>query len=363
MFQRALSLSRQGLEKDPENGELHRLAGVAALESGDFALAKNHLDAAIRLDPEDPDALFHLSRYHTERGAWRRAEDAAKRALALVPEAGVCWAQLAWIYYQESDFKRAREHARRALILDGNDARAANLLAVIEAECSDGTKGNPEAQLAALQALLAEHPEDAALHHNLGLVYYEVLRDDVQAARHFATAVELNPEEPRSRHFLAKAIRRQDPWLGRLYWFRFLFPLRKAVRHWLQQARWRWAVVAPVLLLMALPLAVSLLAWTVLIWPLAKLLEWLSWPDYCRRMRILASPGPLGIYRWPRSVRLALCGGVATAYWLCLWHYSSHPMMQKGAGLLVGLAIAEACGHSLGDAWRAVRRQWQHRGA
>lgn len=359
MYDQAFAQCRQALERDPDDGDLHRLAGVAALAAGKLKEAGLHLEAAVRADPESPDAHFHLSRYWSERGFLRRAEEAAERALALCPEAGVCWNQLAWISYKEGDFAKARTRVQRALELDPDDAAAANLLAVADAECADGTKWDPEAQVKALRDLLADNPEDAALHHNLGLVYFEELSDYEVASKHFATAVELNPGERRSREYLGKCIRRQSLVLRCLYWPWLLVPHVKRFRRRVAGHPFGWMLSLVVLLLALIPAALILVPWAVALWPVAKGYEFLTIAEERRAMRVLGAPGLLRIHHWPFVFRFSLFLSGLVAFWVGLvmfWHVQAVRMLT---GLFLGLVLAETFGYSVRDAcktfWRGLK--------
>ena len=56
-YDQALSLCRHLLESAQESAELHRLAGMAALRLENLPTAKLHLEASLRLDPEDASTL------------------------------------------------------------------------------------------------------------------------------------------------------------------------------------------------------------------------------------------------------------------------------------------------------------------
>ncbi len=352
-------MCHERLESFPDDPELHQLAGVASMALNDLENARRHLEAALREDPENAHTLYFLSKYWHERGFPRKAEEAAERALSYHPHDALFWMQLAWISYSEHDFVRARERAEKAHALEPNDPAVANLLAAAEAECPDGTKWKPEEQVKIMKNLLATDPEDAGVHHHLGMIYFQDLGDYEQAARHLSTAVELDPSEPLSRKFLEKAVRRQDRVLRWLYWPWLLGPgVRRLVR-WAGGQWWRWCSLLLLGVILFLPLILGFALWAVWIWPVAKGYEYLTIAEGRRAMKVVGGPGFLGVHYWSFGVRLTVFLLGLALFWVGLWRFWAVEAVRMGFGLLIGLVLVELSGHSLSQAWKTFCRGWR----
>ena len=360
MYSQALGQCRFLLQSDPDSAELHQLAGVAALEMRELQTAELHLDTAQTNDPEDADTFYFLARLWQERGFPRRAEENVQRALVLNPYAAEYWGQWSWISYRERKFKEAREHASKACELRADDPRFANLLALAEAECEDGTKYAPELQVQRLRELLALDPEQSALHHNLGLVYYHELGDYAQASRHFAAAVELDPTENDSRHLLERSLRRQDRFLKWVHLPTHLLPQWKRLRAVAHRCPAWWFLLVPLGVTILVPTLVLLALWAVWMWPIGKGYEYLTIAELRRETSAFGPAGLLRVHRWPFAVRLVVFVSLLLGFWIALmafWHVKAVKMVF---GLLLGLVLVEWSGLSVRDALREFCDGWRH---
>jgi TolB-like protein/Tfp pilus assembly protein PilF len=82
----AIAAARRAVALDSNSADAHALLGLDVLEfGGDWAQAKAQLDAAIRLEPDSPNAYRDLSFYEAAMRRPRRAVANAQRALALDP--------------------------------------------------------------------------------------------------------------------------------------------------------------------------------------------------------------------------------------------------------------------------------------
>lgn len=359
MYDKALGMCRHSLQSAPDDPETHLLAGIAALALEDLPTAKLHLETAVREDPEEADAHFQLSRYWFKKGFPRRAEDSVERALRLDAYDPAYWHQLSWISYRDGEYKKARERAQRACELAPDDPNVANILALADAQCEDGAKWEPDAQVKTLMELLAMDPENSSLHHNLGLVYFQELCDYELAAKHFATAVELNPKEKRSREFLALSIQRQNRFLRCLQWPWLIWPSLKRVQRWAGQQPWRWLILAPAALFLFIPAILFLSFWAVWLWPVAKGYEYLTVAESRRKMQVLGEPGLFGVHHWPFGLRFGLFLAGMVAFWATLFLFWEVKAVKVIFGLILGLVVAEWSGVSIRDAWKEFCQGWK----
>lgn len=151
----------------------HLLLALGALElkQGDLALAKKHLEGALRLNPRSPMVRLYLARVHDQLGDPDRARRELGIALELSPGIQEC-----------TDRARAHELRREAerLYQTGFSAEALELL---------------------LEALRMDK-EDPLLHNDCGVVLHS-LGEDARARESFERALKLAPALEEARANLA----------------------------------------------------------------------------------------------------------------------------------------------------------------
>jgi tetratricopeptide (TPR) repeat protein len=152
----AASLARQALLRRPGHAQALQLLGVIALDAGEYAAARRHLEAVARPDRVTLNmigvAAQRLGDGEAARAAFTRAGElglvdgwrnlavsessdtgkriaAYQRALALAPDDAAAHAGLAQAFEGRHDLVRAREHAGAALRADPANAAARLALA------------------------------------------------------------------------------------------------------------------------------------------------------------------------------------------------------------------------------------------
>jgi len=128
---------------------------LAARRAGDFDKAQKILLAVVTDAPSNARALHELATLHAIHGELKRAADLYERALVADPSLTASRRALAEVLRAQGRCTAALPHFRK-LEADGA-SRAIGLRGV--AVCEEAA-GNPEAALAALDALAREHPGD-----------------------------------------------------------------------------------------------------------------------------------------------------------------------------------------------------------
>ncbi len=179
-------------------GQEHYAAG-----RNDDALVAFQLGlAAVEARPADTPAQT-IAELHTKlgnasmiRGDLELAAANYKAALRLVPRLTACWCNLGNIHIQTGKPQDAIAYYLEALKLDPRHwATRSNLVQALTA-----TKQYIIAK-ALLLELLGERPQEAALHHQLGKVHYEL--EEVQdAITRFEKAIALNPRDADSLYWI-----------------------------------------------------------------------------------------------------------------------------------------------------------------
>jgi len=139
----------------PERVQEYNLDGVRLYQRGDFADARDSFQAALALQPGDPNMLYNLAQCHDRLGQRDKAEPLYRQCLqgkpnhvpcrhALVvllwetnrkeeavqmvedwlksqPRLAAAYAEHAWIWRQVGDLPRAHSRLQQAHLLDPND--------------------------------------------------------------------------------------------------------------------------------------------------------------------------------------------------------------------------------------------------
>lgn len=183
---RAIDLLDGHLRRHANDSRALHLRAVAACRAGDFGLAEMHLTAAVGIDPAWPEPALTLAEVHLHHGRFDAAAEALHAALAADPQ---------------------RIEARRRLMfvlgMAGKQAEAVQMYVVLRLQAQGfETPDNPAAVLMAqgrlvdaealLEGRLRRSPDDAKLHHYLGMA--REARGRVRSAiEAFREAVRLDP--------------------------------------------------------------------------------------------------------------------------------------------------------------------------
>jgi len=230
----ALESFEQGIRNWPNNAGARYLAGIAARQLGDYDRAISELREAVRIDSAATEAARVLARLHFQRGEWH---DAIKAARVAIQRPGGKTADTLIVGVRSFAALKQWGDARttvKALIElpDGKAAGTAELAAVERAasgpaqalavirksgldltdpanqvvlraliENSFAADKGAEA-LAAVDAALAKHPDDASLHELRGYALGRLERTN-EAKAEFAKALELDPKNAAATGALA----------------------------------------------------------------------------------------------------------------------------------------------------------------
>ncbi|MBD3236794.1 MAG: tetratricopeptide repeat protein, partial [Candidatus Eisenbacteria bacterium] len=189
---------------------LHYLAGRALHEIGQPDAAREHLEAAAYLAPDQPAVWIDLARSHLTADAPRYAYRAARRALQLSAADHRAHYVLGRALLELKRGDEALEAFARATEICGGDADVWNAIGLVWLY-----RGELAAARTALETAVACASPPAYAHNNLGVVY-ERLGLYEWADREYARCLQRDPDHPtaaRSRNRIAPfmAVR---PWVG-----------------------------------------------------------------------------------------------------------------------------------------------------
>ena len=201
--QGAIKLLEELLGRECDQALIHNDLGVLYYECGSKAEAQNHYENAAMLQPENEVYLKNLADFYwSELGDHQRAMEVYVQVLKLDPrdvEALLNCGQICLTLGKKND---AREFLETILEIEPWNQDANEILdrmatsAVRDGELSANPAENPEREsIEDLKRKLGQSPQNAELHNDLGVLYYEAGEKD-QAQASYERAVELNPHEP-----------------------------------------------------------------------------------------------------------------------------------------------------------------------
>lgn len=166
---------------------LHLLATCYYHQSGQERQALQAIDAALKLEPENPGCYQLKALILCKMGKHKKALGLIEQALQMEPDGSHIHAAKSYILISMDQWAAAERSARDALRIDPDDLYAGNLLATA---LRMQNKLDENAHL--MSDLLAKDPEDALSHANTGWVHFHRGHYD-KARTHFREALRLDP--------------------------------------------------------------------------------------------------------------------------------------------------------------------------
>jgi non-specific serine/threonine protein kinase len=118
LVDKAISCAERAVALDPKLADAHIALGTSLVARARYDEAARALETAITLDTKNARAHATLARvYWIGRGDARRGIRELERAVAINPQFGYAYLQLAYLFTEEGDLARAEDAARRAVDL------------------------------------------------------------------------------------------------------------------------------------------------------------------------------------------------------------------------------------------------------
>ncbi|MBI5507810.1 MAG: tetratricopeptide repeat protein [Deltaproteobacteria bacterium] len=136
-YDRAIALLREGIERQPDDGRLHRLLGVVLCDKGLYAQAKKELTRATTLNPTDADAYSALGVLAALQGDAAGAERHLQQAIQIGGRLAVYYNNLGFALYLQGRDPEAAAAYEEALRVDPASRRAYNNLGFARARAGD----------------------------------------------------------------------------------------------------------------------------------------------------------------------------------------------------------------------------------
>jgi Flp pilus assembly protein TadD len=186
--------------------------GLVALQNNDLTVAKQSLEQAARLQPENPKVWAALAQAYLRSKQTDPANAAAKRAEALAADDPVVQHALAIFFSETGDFARAAGLERRFASSKAADPQAAARAATLSLEA-----GEPQQAIIWAKAALGQR-DSVDMHHLLGKAE-EAANQPEAALAEFRRAVELAPWDEGFTFDLGQALLHRGDFAGALAFF------------------------------------------------------------------------------------------------------------------------------------------------
>jgi Flp pilus assembly protein TadD len=125
-------LLREGIARDPDQGEFHYSLGLVLAEGGRFESAAGHIGRAAELMPDRARVHYNHGLALQRSGRRAEAEAAHRRAAERAPRDAEIVYALAALYVQGAQWEQARDSARRLVELTEGSPQSLELLTQIE---------------------------------------------------------------------------------------------------------------------------------------------------------------------------------------------------------------------------------------
>lgn len=188
-FTRVLQPGRRVSEEDRARSDFAAANSRVAEERGELQNAEDMYQEAIRINPENADALWRLALLHVRQEKFGEATKAFERASALDGKNPALCADFGYHLYLAGDLQRAEECLRQTRRLSPSDKRACNNLGLVLA-----AQGRDEESLA---AFLDAGCTEAEARGNLAIA--QLMRLDTSAAADSLQAsLAIDPQNPQA---------------------------------------------------------------------------------------------------------------------------------------------------------------------
>jgi tetratricopeptide (TPR) repeat protein len=222
-FELASRVAGELLEIEPNNGEMHVLAGLAAAKRGEVDEARTAYLRAVEVsEGAASDAQYQLGLLERDAGRVDAARAAFEAAIAQAPSFDNAWNELGVVHFELEEYERAEAAFRQAIAIRPDFAAAWSNLgrslaahgaymeavgAYIRARDADPSdrvtrlrlaiaqrrSGDAPAAIATYQALVRDEPRYVSAWYNLGLTLAAEEREE-EASRAFRNALAIDPE-------------------------------------------------------------------------------------------------------------------------------------------------------------------------
>jgi len=192
-YPKAISYFEKALKQKPDYSPAHYNLARGLHLTGKPSAAIASYRQAIRFNPYFEQAFYNLANLLLEAGKPKEAVVNFLRFLEMQPNHARARFGLGNAYAVQGLLDRAYAQYRLSAVLDPAFVFPHVNMANIEMQ-----KGNIESAIEIYDRLLVREPEQAGIHKNLGMIFYQFKKDRSKAAFHFEESLRLDPDQPQA---------------------------------------------------------------------------------------------------------------------------------------------------------------------
>ncbi|MGD2111475.1 MAG: tetratricopeptide repeat protein, partial [Phycisphaerae bacterium] len=192
-YEEAIEAAHKELRHDVRNlrSGAHQLIGLSELRRGNPEAALDHLNEAIKIDPDSGLGHYRLGMAYEELGLLGEAVVQLEEAVAIAPHHNPTLNRLASVYRRLGRPENARLVYEQAVANNAYEVPA--IMGLAELDIQTGESESFAAAEGRLLNLLDWMPENSAAWTNLGVVY-SAMGKTAAAVRAYQTAIETDPQ-------------------------------------------------------------------------------------------------------------------------------------------------------------------------
>ena len=203
---RMIARSKREVERRPHSARAHTNLGIAMLNAGEIASARNELEVALKIDKAHYVAATTLGRIEVEAGNFDRAISIYEELRRRYPQNATPVVSLAHIAMKRQDWKTAEALLRESIDLGHRALTARYNLATVQLKL-----GKSREAIALFRSVARDEVRAPSIYEGLGAAY--ALNGDLHRAEvSFRTALSLDPSSHSAIQGLANVLVGQESW-------------------------------------------------------------------------------------------------------------------------------------------------------
>jgi tetratricopeptide (TPR) repeat protein len=201
-YRKAIEPLTKVVAKEPANVAAHQMLGKTNFMIGEFEKARQELEAAFKLNPDDYDVAYTLGLSYLKLRQFAPASDVYGRMLARLGNRAALRVLIGRAYRETGFFAEAIEEFKKAVAIDPRFPRAHYHLGLAYLR-KDGASRLADAKKE-FKLELANHPNEFYANFHLGIVYLSE-GNWTLAATHLQKASQIQPKNPDAYFLLGRS--------------------------------------------------------------------------------------------------------------------------------------------------------------